>query len=75
MPAFGQEVCQVPISVDNGVDVAGTINGEAATGSGQILTGDDGENNVDGLVMKYTGTAEGLDVGDVKINSWHCSAL
>jgi len=56
-----------PISVDNGVDVVGTINGEAATGSGQILTGDDGESHIDGLVIKYTGTAEGLKVGDVKL--------
>jgi len=54
-------------TVNNGVDVAGTINGEAATGSGQLLTGNDGENNVDGLVIKYTGTAEGLDVGDIKL--------
>ena len=54
-------------TVDNGVDVAGTINGEAAIGSGQVLTGDDGENNVDGLVVKYTGTAENLDIGEVKL--------
>ena len=54
-------------TVNNGVDVAGTINGEAASGSGQLLTGNDGENNVDGLVIKYTGTTEGLDVGDVKL--------
>jgi len=56
-----------PISVDNGVDVVGTINGEAATGLGQFLTGDDDENNVDGLMVKYTGTTEGLYVGDVKL--------
>jgi len=54
-------------TVNNGVDVAGTINGGAATGLGQILTGDDGESNVDGLVIKYTGTAEGLDVGEIKL--------
>jgi flagellar hook-associated protein 2 len=54
-------------TVDNGVDVAGTINGEAATGSGQFLTGDSGDNNVDGLVVKYTGTAENLDAGNVKL--------
>jgi len=53
-------------TVDNGVDVAGTINGEAATGSGQILTGDDGDNNVEGLVIRYTGSSTG-DVGTVKI--------
>ncbi|HYW96208.1 MAG TPA: flagellar filament capping protein FliD, partial [Bacteroidales bacterium] len=54
-------------TVNNGVDVAGTINGEAATGSGQILAGDDGESNIDGLAIKYTGTAEGLDVGEIKL--------
>jgi len=54
-------------TVNNGVDVVGTINGEAATGSGQLLMGNDGENNVDGLVIKYTGTAEGLDVGEIKL--------
>ena len=51
------------ITVDNGEDVAGTIKGEAANGSGQVLTGADGENNVDGLLIKYTGTDENLDVG------------
>jgi flagellar hook-associated protein 2 len=54
-------------TVNNGVDVAGTINGEAATGSGQILKGDDEESNIDGLVIKYTGIAENLYVGDVKL--------
>lgn len=54
-------------TVNNGVDVVGTINGEAATGSGQILTGNDGESNIDGLVIKYTGTDEDLDVGEVKL--------
>ncbi|MBN1843524.1 MAG: flagellar filament capping protein FliD [Deltaproteobacteria bacterium] len=53
-------------TVNNGVDVAGTINGEAATGSGQTLTGDDGETNVDGLVIKYTGSTTG-DVGNIKL--------
>ncbi len=42
-----------------GQDVAGTINGELATGSGQVLSGNSGSNNIDGLVMKYTGTATG----------------
>ena len=49
------------------MDVVGTINGEAATGSGQILTGNNGENNIDGLVIKYSGTDEDLDVGEVKL--------
>jgi flagellar hook-associated protein 2 len=54
------------VTADPGVDVAGTINGESATGSGQVLTGDDGQANVDGLVVKYTGTSTGA-VGNVKI--------
>jgi flagellar hook-associated protein 2 len=55
-----------PTVVDNGQDVAGTINGEAATGAGQILTGNSGEANVDGLVVKYTGTSIG-EIGNVKL--------
>lgn len=54
-------------TVNNGVDVAGTINGEAATGLGQFLTGDSGDNSVDGLVVKYIGSAENSDVGNVKL--------
>jgi len=54
-------------TVNNGVDVAGTINGEAATGSGQVLTGDSGDANVGGLSIKYTGTASGVDAGTIKL--------
>jgi flagellar hook-associated protein 2 len=43
----------------NGQDVAGTINGEEATGSGQFLTGRSGNANTDGLQIQYTGTALG----------------
>ncbi len=52
---------------NNGLDVAGTIHGEAATGSGQVLTGNPGAANIDGLVIKYTGTTSGADVGTVKL--------
>lgn len=52
--------------VDNGVDVAGTISGKAATGVGQTLRGDSGETSVDGLAVKYTGTDVG-DVGNLKL--------
>jgi flagellar hook-associated protein 2 len=55
-----------PVAVNNGVDVAGVINGEAATGTGQILTGDDGETNVDGLVVRYSGSTTG-EVGNVTL--------
>jgi flagellar hook-associated protein 2 len=53
--------------VANGEDVAGTINGEAATGSGQVLTGDEGDTNVEGLAVLYSGTAENVDAGTVKL--------
>lgn len=42
-----------------GLDVAGTINGEEATGSGQFLTGKTGNARTDGLQIQYTGTATG----------------
>jgi len=38
-----------------GQDVAGTINGEAAEGRGQILRGLTGNENTDGLVVRYAG--------------------
>jgi len=40
-----------------GLNLLGTINGEAATGSGQMLLGTSG--NVDGMVALYSGTATG----------------
>ncbi len=55
------------VAVTAGVDVAGTINGEEATGVGQVLTGNPGQPNVDGLAIKYTGTAQGVDIGTVKL--------
>ena len=45
-----------------GTDVAGTINGLSAIGTGQVLTGSTG--NVDGMSILYTGTATGA-VGDI----------
>jgi len=47
-----------------GTDVLGTINGLAATGSGQSLRGTTG--NVDGLALLYTGAAIGA-VGDLSV--------
>ena len=61
---------------DSGVDVAGTINGEAATGSGQVLTGsapaEEETTSVEGLSIKITLTpaqltSQGEDQGNVKI--------
>ncbi|MEN6317573.1 MAG: flagellar filament capping protein FliD [Syntrophaceae bacterium] len=54
-------------TVNLGTDVAGTINGEAATGSGQILTGITGNSNTEGLSVSYTGTSNNVDVGTVKL--------
>jgi flagellar hook-associated protein 2 len=53
-------------TADNGKDVAGTIDGKAATGVGQNLTGNSGESGVEGLVIKYTGTAAGA-IGSITL--------
>ena len=42
-------------TVKNGLDVEGEINGEEAIGEGQILTGAEGSQNVEGLSIRYTG--------------------
>ncbi|MFQ5719043.1 MAG: flagellar filament capping protein FliD [Acidobacteriota bacterium] len=56
---------------DAGVDVAGTINGEAATGVGQVLTADVGT-VADGLALRILAdatavTAKGGDFGTVTV--------
>lgn len=43
-----------------GQDVAGTINGESATGVGQILTGDDSNEMTAGLKLKISLASDGL---------------
>lgn len=48
----------------SGTDVAGTINGLAATGTGQMLRGTTG--NIDGLALLYTGSTTGV-VGDLTV--------
>jgi flagellar hook-associated protein 2 len=48
-----------------GVDIVGTIDGEAAGGSGNSLKGLTG--NVEGLRIEYSGSATG-DVGDVTVS-------
>ena len=50
-----------------GQEVAGTINGEAATGSGQVLTGDDDNVNTDGLSVRYSGTSNAVNAGMLKL--------
>ena len=47
------------------LNVAGTINDEAATGNGQFLVGNTGNANTEGLQIQYTGTDTGL-VGTIK---------
>lgn len=47
---------------DYGVDVAGTINGEAATGVGRTLTGDEGNAYTDGLQLLVTISAAELAI-------------
>ncbi|MGO9137389.1 MAG: flagellar filament capping protein FliD [Syntrophales bacterium] len=42
-----------------GKDVEGTIGGEEATGSGQVLRGNAGNANTDGLSVEYTGSSTG----------------
>ncbi len=54
----------IPNQTASGQDVAGTINGLAATGSGQLLTGTTGD--VNGLVVMYQGSATGA-VGDISL--------
>ena len=53
-------------TANNGLDVAGTIDGKAATGTGQVLTGNSGQTGIDGLVLKYTGTTTGA-IGSIKL--------
>jgi len=55
-----------------GVDVAGTINGEAVTGSGQMLTGTSG--NVDGMSLLYTGSVTG-SVGSITLGMGAAAVL
>jgi flagellar hook-associated protein 2 len=50
-----------------GLDVAGTINGEAATGSGQTLTGSSTDANAAGLSIQYLGSTTGA-VGSINFS-------
>jgi flagellar hook-associated protein 2 len=51
----------------SGQDVAGTINGETADGSGQVLRGNDDNSNTAGLSVTYSGTADNSDAGNIKL--------
>lgn len=48
----------------NGLDITGTINGQAALGSGQFLTANADTGNASGLQVQYTGNTTG-SVGSV----------
>ena len=61
----GTYVVNISRAASTGVDVAGTINGEAAVGRGNTLTGAPGT-SVAGLVVSYSGTATG-EVGRVTL--------
>lgn len=60
--------------VTTGTDVAGTIGGEAATGFGQVLKGNDGNANTEGLQVMYTGTASG-SIGTLTFTKGVSSAI
>lgn len=57
----------------SGLDVAGTIGGYAATGSGQVLTGAD-DTDVAGLMIEYAGADTG-SVGTMTFSRGVASAL
>lgn len=61
-------------SYTSGVDIAGTINGEAATGNGQFLTGNAGNANTDGLQIQYTGSTTG-NVGSIRFTKGVASKM
>jgi len=50
-----------------GLDVVGSINGETASGAGQVLTGTSTSGKTAGLVVKYTGDTAMEDAGTVTV--------
>ncbi len=64
------EKADIPIWVQNGLDVQGSIGGEVCSGKGQILSGNEGT-NVEGLSIRFTGIADPLnpEVGRVVVDS------
>ncbi len=58
----------------DGTDVAGTINGEAATGSGQVLTGNAGNATTEGLTLFVTATSAG-SYGNVSVTHGVADAI
>lgn len=69
-PGVVSEGANQNVYVDNGKDVAGTINDQLATGKGRILTAAAGT-DPDGLKVLYTGKTPddpNMPVGHVKVN-------
>lgn len=64
------ERADIPVWVQNGLDVQGSIGGEVCEGEGQVLTGAEGT-NVEGLSVRYTGVADPMnpEVGRVVLDS------
>jgi flagellar hook-associated protein 2 len=58
----------------SGLDVAGTLNGEPATGDGQTLIGNNGNANTDGLELNITATAPG-NYGTVSVTNGIAAGL
>ena len=48
------------VEINNGVDVEGSINGEAATGVGRVLVGNEGNRNTEGLAILFSGKEKGI---------------
>ncbi len=62
-----------PRLVNNGQDVAGSINGEPAFGEGEVLTGCAGNRTTDGLSVRFSGSLPEHSVappGEEKPSGW-----
>jgi len=69
-PNLVSQLANTPVVVNNGMDVAGTINGQLAKGKGRILMAASGT-DADGLQVLYTGGTPQdptIPVGSVKVN-------
>jgi len=55
------------LTTTGGVDVAGTINGEAANGTGRTLTGNSGDKHIDGVQLLVTATAASATAGHITV--------
>lgn len=63
----GPNIVLVRNAMSAGVNVAGTIGGFAATGSGQFLTGSEAGKDTEGLQIQYTGATLG-GVGNITVS-------